>query len=660
MAKYEYLPIEQAKKGDIVERIKNQGTALKIGTLCIVDKDYKGHGTIYLNKGTFEGSYFKLIKTKPGKEVKVGDEVIFIGKESEAAHSDYKAITGKIYIARKRSTKDFIYYNDHDSNSYTSDFLVLCKEGEENTYQPDKSGFEYLPIKEAKIGDIIECISQYGSKSKTVGKLYLLEPCKGHEKFKYTSDTGNPGYPALNDKIWKLVKTKPSNEAQLGDTLFCINSYCSNKKPQPECTAGLLYECKKISNSFINGYNFENFVVICKKDKSTEIPSWEIATETKDGKFIPSKDECIIGKKFEVVTAFENFPKGTIVELAHDDKTSCPTFRNTHTGYEGYCCWYRLKPLTEPFEGHNFGECGHTSIPAQEHSVQITPLPRIKKYYSYFKVLFEKGIPLEVCDPRPINSYWQKVNSHNINYNDGSCLFRLANHPNGCPDPNTQEYLDYWQTISDSGKTVFAYSQSGDKYHCKIPNNVIVGYRTFFLEDVTISLQGADDGAILSTTANSCSEIPMGTYTKSPFSKAYNSSEAFYEALRDSYKYSHHTSQNKGDPMEPQIVISMTEKEYEKHVKKHHASACLVPKTQLEAKLPFCMITYTTAGEAGEADETFYNKTEEGVLKRKDAYLQNPANLGKTVTVHRAFGEFTTAIPVVEVQTKKKKAKKKK
>jgi len=80
---------------------------------------------------------------------------------------------------------------------------------------------------------------------------------------------------------------------------------------------------------------------------------------------------------------------------------------------------------------------------------------------------------------------------------------------------------------------------------------------------------------------------------------------------------------------------------------KHKSAACMKPKTDLESKLPFAMVVYSNTGEY---ISIHYNKTKKGVLKRKAKFLQKPWNLGCTVTVHQAFGEFTTSIPVVEVK----------
>lgn len=92
-------------------------------------------------------------------------------------------------------------------------------------------------------------------------------------------------------------------------------------------------------------------------------------------------------------------------------------------------------------------------------------------------------------------------------------------------------------------------------------------------------------------------------------------------------------------------------------VAKHHAAACLTPKTDLETKLPFCMVAYEVDGSYGKS---YYNKTSKGLLKRKDEFLQKAENLGKTVTLHERFGIFTTAVPVVEVKEEPKKKKKNK
>ncbi len=107
------------------------------------------------------------------------------------------------------------------------------------------------------------------------------------------------------------------------------------------------------------------------------------------------------------------------------------------------------------------------------------------------------------------------------------------------------------------------------------------------------------------------------------------------------------TTQKQGNNMESicneNITITMTAAEYAKHNK---ADKCKV-KTDLEKKLPFAMVVYSNTGEY---ISIHYNTTRKGVKKRKDAFLQKPWNLGCTVTLHEAFGEFTTAIPVVEVK----------
>jgi len=69
--------------------------------------------------------------------------------------------------------------------------------------------------------------------------------------------------------------------------------------------------------------------------------------------------------------------------------------------------------------------------------------------------------------------------------------------------------------------------------------------------------------------------------------------------------------------------------------------------TELEAKLPFAMVVYAVNGGY---EGIFYSKTEKGIKKNKNKFLQKPQNLGKTVTIHKCFGEFTTAVPVIEIK----------
>jgi len=96
MNNYEYLPIDQAKPGDIVERISTQpGANLAIGTLSIIKSINNSEKlTLIDDSGYRFTKHFKLVKTKPGSEAIKGDKVIFTSEYTVA--SGYKTPIGTI------------------------------------------------------------------------------------------------------------------------------------------------------------------------------------------------------------------------------------------------------------------------------------------------------------------------------------------------------------------------------------------------------------------------------------------------------------------------------------------------------------------------------------------------------------------------------------
>ena len=142
---------------------------------------------------------------------------------------------------------------------------------------------------------------------------------------------------------------------------------------------------------------------------------------------------------------------------------------------------------------------------------------------------------------------------------------------------------------------------------------------------------------------------PLLYYNENSASAAYEESmkrqaKRAKHARRLQIEYAEEQQMKQETQCNDNITVTMTAAEYKKHAK-----SCK-PKemaTQLEAKLPFAMVVYNTHGSY---EEIFYNKTRKGVLKRKQKFLQHPSNIGKTITVHKVFGEFTTNIPVVKVK----------
>jgi len=132
---YEYGNIEDAKAGDVFECIDDFDTRFTENKLYIL-KDIR-NGSAEVTKcddGYTEDRYslsnFKLVKTLPASEAKVGDTVIFT-KDSKLG--DIKQTIGQLGIVNELSNGIWIYHIDkhepigHYCGTQLNEFVVLCK-----------------------------------------------------------------------------------------------------------------------------------------------------------------------------------------------------------------------------------------------------------------------------------------------------------------------------------------------------------------------------------------------------------------------------------------------------------------------------------------------------------------------------------------------------
>lgn len=126
---YEYESIEKAKAGDVVERIK-QGPSNEpydqIGYLAVVGKDYpESEGC----RPSLDPNWWKLVKTLPGSEAKVGDTVIFT---KDSRFESIKQTIGQLGVG-ELSNGMWLYHIDkhepivHYCGTQLNEFVVLCK-----------------------------------------------------------------------------------------------------------------------------------------------------------------------------------------------------------------------------------------------------------------------------------------------------------------------------------------------------------------------------------------------------------------------------------------------------------------------------------------------------------------------------------------------------
>lgn len=139
--KYEYLPIEQAKEGDIVEYCGEndlqRSKYINESRLHLVsDEEVSGNNLGVIDKSGrnvwdiihASKTLWKLIKTKPGTEAKVGDIVVWVDRENPELVGTTYAVT-ELY---SKQLKVFPEIKDK-SAPHKSRFKVLCQTKEKRT-----------------------------------------------------------------------------------------------------------------------------------------------------------------------------------------------------------------------------------------------------------------------------------------------------------------------------------------------------------------------------------------------------------------------------------------------------------------------------------------------------------------------------------------------
>lgn len=142
--------------------------------------------------------------------------------------------------------------------------------------------YKYLPIEQAKVGDVVEALDDTDNTTK--GKLYVILPgSKNHSIGHFINDLGKPsdGINPYKD-YWKLLATKPGSQAKVGDTVFCI------KGTRGDCKYGNLFVVDNIHGDYLGptpgtlfsrgtsqpnwSWPSEYFVVLCKEEEKPTIP----------------------------------------------------------------------------------------------------------------------------------------------------------------------------------------------------------------------------------------------------------------------------------------------------------------------------------------------------------------------------------------------------
>lgn len=126
--------------------------------------------------------------------------------------------------------------------------------------------YEYLPIEQAKPGDLVECLDNY-SHAFTKGRIYQVRRVNGrYGDIEVVEDDNGSKTNGWDPKFFKLIKSKPMINAQIGDTVICIAPCVGNLVGQVD----VLQSANKIHEVFVlsNGTHLNHFSithrVLCK------------------------------------------------------------------------------------------------------------------------------------------------------------------------------------------------------------------------------------------------------------------------------------------------------------------------------------------------------------------------------------------------------------
>ena len=432
--------------------------------------------------------------------------------------------------------------------------------------------YEYGKIEDAKAGSILEFVGltvDTVNIAFTTGELYIVavkDPV-GQDDYVYYNK-GFKGSASIESDRWRLVKTKPGDEAKVGDSVICINSYLKHDKtPHENCTKGKIY-CCDTKNAYINGYFPSDFLVLCETTPKVEDPSAGYGGDT----------DLLKYNDFEVGKTIIRSSRVNVQGLEHGYKTKLLNIRMNYKGV--------VLLTVKDSNGKLRKSCRTSSWQPYTLADQLKDI-----HGKNFDKL--EGLHADFSEP---------FIYHNIGERGKTVEYTIPNSdiPLGpWRECSLQKFNDTYAFIGEPGIiTIRNFCSAGKPRHCN-----------------TFQNQGE----------NGC--VGCNAYITEDESKA------------EEQKMSGTNKKNSD------ITIEILGEKFE--LCRKDTSAALRPKTDLEKKLPFCMIVYNASGMY---EVTFYNKTKKGIMQRKQEYLQRPENLGKHVTLHKAFGEFTTNVPVVEVK----------
>lgn len=197
---YEYLPIEDAKAGDVVECINPNLSSFTVGKLYILTSEYLSKNeslyTAFDDKGSSTNGFgnsrqCKLVKIKPGETAQVDETVMLVRQKEPNYYASGKI--GMVETVTKKNGMNLVNKVSHFGwKPY--DCVVLCKA----TQTPNEYGNPF------KVGDRVRRIAE-GNSDCEIGDKHIVTKIKGVAVY-YKNTLSSPY------RNWELVEESPPTE----------------------------------------------------------------------------------------------------------------------------------------------------------------------------------------------------------------------------------------------------------------------------------------------------------------------------------------------------------------------------------------------------------------------------------------------------------------
>lgn len=222
--------------------------------------------------------------------------------------------------------------------------------------------------------------------------------------------------------------------------------------------------------------------------------------------------------------------------------------------------------------------------------------------------------------------------------------------------PEMAEFMDHWRRRSDKqnpGKPVYVYNKNGNfNTQCKgrSPEGwTEKGYLSFIKCDNILAYKELEDTCLASldlTKALDAITIAGDLYNSTSIVSSNLCPEWIPDQHLTSATATTTANQTKGNTMNP-TALNMKLEVNGKSIDLCPEAKAAKVKTDLQARKKYTVVVFNI--DRSYSETLYFNaKNEDKAIAKMTKILQNPANIGKTATLHREIEVLTTSIPVVK------------